>query len=107
MQSLGVLEVKGLAMAVAACDTMLKAANVEFLGHEFAKGGGWCNIKILGEVAAVRAALDAGEALASRHNALVSQTLIARPTQDVDQMVMAAHREPAKADTPKEQPKKQ
>lgn len=107
MESIGILEVKGLAMGITACDTMLKAANVRFLGHEFSKGGGWCNIKILGDVAAVQAALDAGQALASRYNALVSQTLIARPAQDVAPMVMAAHKDPPKADQVKEQSKKE
>lgn len=92
MQSLGVLEVKGLALAIASCDAMLKSANVKFIGHEYAKGGGWCSIKIEGDVASIKAALDAGEALASQYNGLVSQTVIARPAENTATLVAQAHK---------------
>ncbi len=87
MTSLGLLEVKGLAMAVVACDTMLKSSNVKLLNHENTKGGGWITVKILGDVAAVQAALDAGEAVARQHNALVSKSVIARPNEEVHALV--------------------
>lgn len=87
MDSLGFLEVKGLATSVVACDAMLKASNVTFLNHEYAKGGGWTTIKIAGDVASVQAALDVGVAVAQQYNALVSQTVIARPTEDLDYMI--------------------
>ena len=58
MQALGTIEVVGLAAGIEAADVACKAANVELVGYELAKGGGYVTIKVLGQVGAVTAAID-------------------------------------------------
>ncbi|MFV0576570.1 MAG: BMC domain-containing protein [Vibrio sp.] len=76
-QSIGLLEVKGLAMALNVSDAMVKAANVTLQGIETAKGGGWMTIKVLGDVASVQAAVDTGRAVAQ--DGYVNHVVLARP----------------------------
>ena len=59
-QALGLVEIAGLCIAVAAADAMVKAANVELVELEPAKGGGYMTIKVVGNVGAVNAAVMAG-----------------------------------------------
>lgn len=76
--ALGLIETKGLIGAIEAADAMAKAANVTIIGKEKITAA-LVTIKITGEVAAVRSALDAGAEAAKRVGQLVSVHLIPRP----------------------------
>ena len=58
-KSLGLIETEGLAAGIEAADAAVKSANVELIGYELTKGGGWTTVKIQGDVGAVKAAVDA------------------------------------------------
>ncbi|WP_370558270.1 BMC domain-containing protein [Edwardsiella tarda] len=77
--SLGLLEVKGLALAIACADVMAKAAAITLLDLEKTQGAGWMTIPICGDVASVQCAILAGAELAARQGGLVAQRIIARP----------------------------
>src|ERR687894_2940118 len=83
MQALGMVECMGLVAMIEAVDAMGKAANVELVGYEKIDAGLVTAI-VRGEVAAVRAAVDAGAAAASRVGKVVSTHVIPRPHADVD-----------------------
>ena len=87
LKSLGLIETRGLAVGIEAADAALKAANVELLGYELCKGGGWTTIKLQGEVGAVKAAVDAARSVAMRTDSLVSAYVIARPSNETEKMV--------------------
>ena len=78
--SLGLIETRGLIGALEAADAMVKAANVQLIGKERADAG-LMTIKIKGDTAAVRAAVDAGAAAAQRVGELVSAHVIPRPDE--------------------------
>ena len=80
MQSLGLIETKGMLAAIEAADAMLKAADVGILG-KIKVGGGRMNVSVTGDVAAVKAAVDAGMAAVDRLGSglLLSGHVIARP----------------------------
>jgi len=63
--ALGMIETRGFAAMVEASDAMVKAAKVEIVGYEKI-GGGYTTAIVRGDVAAVRAALDAGNSAAQR-----------------------------------------
>ena len=86
-QSLGLIEVVGLAAAIEVADAALKAANVRLLGYEKTDGFGYITIKLLGDVGAVQAAVNAGVVSASKVNRVVSQKVIPRPHRDLDKVV--------------------
>src|SRR5690242_21204178 len=79
--ALGLIETRGLIGAIEAADAAAKAADVELLGRERADAG-LMMIKIRGDVAAVRAAVDAGAAAAQRVGELVSVHVIPRPDDE-------------------------
>ena len=85
MQALGMIETRGLLASIEAADAMLKAADVTLLDRTKV-GGGLVSISVTGDVAAVKAAVDAGAAAAERlgDGLLVTQHVIARPQQDVE-----------------------
>ena len=83
MEALGMIEAKGFVTLVEATDAMIKAANVEFLGWDKV-GSGMVSAFVTGDVAAVKAATDAGAAAASRIGELVSVQVIPRPHDDLD-----------------------
>ena len=85
-QALGMIETRGFAAMVEASDAMVKAARVELVGYEKI-GGGYVTAIIRGDVAAVKAALDAGTRGAERVGEVVSVHLIARPHENVDQVL--------------------
>ncbi len=105
-QSLGLIEVRGLALAVNVADAMAKSAAIKLVGVEKTNGGGWTVIKITGDVAAVKSALNTGAALAEQFAGLVAQTALSRPDVHVLCMTVpgslapscAAVAVPAKAD---------
>ena len=82
-QALGLIETKGLVGAMEAADAGLKAADVRFLGSERADAG-LVTVMFGGEVAAVRAAVDAGAAAAGRVGQLISAHVIPRPHKALD-----------------------
>src|ERR1700759_4225200 len=65
MEALGMIETKGLVPLVEAADAMLKSANVTLMGWQKI-GSGLVTAMVVGDVAAVKAAVDAGAAAASR-----------------------------------------
>ncbi|MBI9016153.1 MAG: BMC domain-containing protein [Phycisphaerae bacterium] len=79
-QSLGIIETLGFATAMEAADAAVKSANVK-LGEWVKVGGGKVNIILRGDVAAVKAAVEAGVAAASRIGKIEGQTVIARPSE--------------------------
>jgi len=86
--SLGLLEVKGLALAINAADAMAKSAAINIIEIENSKGSGWMLIKITGDVAAVQAAISTGSQLAEQNNGLVSQKVLARPDEKLLRTVL-------------------
>lgn len=84
--ALGMIETKGLVGSIEAADAMVKAANVTLIGKEVI-GGGLVTVMVRGDVAAVKAATDAGAAAAERVGELVSVHVIPRPHQEVDSIV--------------------
>ncbi len=80
--ALGLVETRGLVGAFEAADAGLKAANVRLMGTERADAG-LVTVKFLGDVAAVKAAVDAGAAAAQRVGQLVSVHVIPRPHDEL------------------------
>ncbi len=76
--ALGLIETRGLVGAIEAADAGLKAADVRLLGTEKADAG-LVTVKFVGEVAAVKAAVDAGSSAAERVGHLISSHVIPRP----------------------------
>jgi len=81
--AVGLVETKGYVAAVEAGDAMVKAANVELVGYE-SIGGGLVTAVVRGDVAAVKAATDAGAAAARRVGELVSVHVIPRPHANLE-----------------------
>ena len=81
-KALGLIETKGLIGAIEAADAMVKAANVKLVGKEKITAG-LVTVKIVGEVAAVKSAVDAGAAAAQRVGQLVSAHVIPRPDDQI------------------------
>ena len=81
-QALGMIETRGLVALFEATDAMLKAANVTFAGWEPA-GSGLVTAFVEGDVAAVKAATDAGAEAAARVGEVVSVQVISRPHDDL------------------------
>jgi ethanolamine utilization protein EutM len=82
-EALGMIETRGFAAMVEASDAMVKAAKVELVSYEKI-GGGYVTAIIRGDVAAVKAACDAGQIAASRVGEIVSVHVIARPHTNID-----------------------
>ena len=99
MDALGMIETRGFAAMVEAGDAMVKAAKVELIGYE-RTGGGYVTAIARGDVAAVRAALDAGGRAAERVGEVISIHIIPRPHTNVDE-VLPLGRGPKKAQVSK------
>lgn len=80
---------------VEASDAMVKAANVEFVG-QVKIGGGYVTAVARGDVAAVRAALDAGNRAAERVGEVISVSIIPRPHESIDQVYPLGRKKGAK-----------
>jgi len=98
--ALGMIETRGFAAMVEASDAMVKAAKVELVSYEKI-GGGYVTAIIRGDVAAVKAACDAGQAGASRVGEVVSVHVIARPHTNIDMVLPLGRSEQAAAETKK------
>lgn len=81
-QAIGMIETRGLVALVQATDAMLKAANVQFKGWRKV-GGGLVTVFVAGDVAAVKAAVDAGAVAAKNIGQVVSVQVIPRPHDDL------------------------
>ncbi len=81
--ALGMIESRGFVAMVEASDAMVKAAKVELIGYEQI-GGGYVTAIVRGDVASVRAAVDAGIRAAEKVGEIVSSHVIPRPHGNVD-----------------------
>ena len=86
MQSLGMVETRGLTAAIEAADAMVKAAEVTLGGTEKI-GSGLVTVMVRGDVGAVKAATEAGSSAASRLGELVAVHVIPRPHNDVEKIL--------------------
>ncbi len=84
--ALGLIETKGLVGAIEAADAMVKAANVNLVSKENVTGG-LVTVKVVGEVAAVKSAVDAGAAAAQRVGELISTHVIPRPDEQLESII--------------------
>ncbi|MFV9260995.1 ethanolamine utilization microcompartment protein EutK [Citrobacter freundii] len=100
INALGLLEVDGMVAAVDAADAMLKAANVRLLSHEVLDPGR-LTLVVEGDLAACRAALDAGSAAAARTGRVISRKEIGRPDDDTQWLIGGFKRQPKKPDPKK------
>ena len=82
-EALGLVETRGLVAMIEASDAMVKAARVSLIGWERI-GSGYVTAIVRGDVAAVRAATDAGAAAARRVGELVGVHVIPRPHPSVE-----------------------
>src|SRR5260370_37531049 len=82
LEALGMIETKGLVSLIEASDAMLKAANVTLVGWQKI-GSGMVTAFVVGDVAAVKAAIDAGAAAAGRGGEAVGVQVIPRPHEDL------------------------
>lgn len=83
MEALGMVETRGLVSMIEAADAMVKAANVQLVGWEKI-GSGYVTAIVRGDVAAVKSAVDAGAAAASKVGEVISVHVIPRPHQDLE-----------------------
>lgn len=81
--ALGMVETRGLVGSIEAADVMVKTANVRLLDAEYIRNG-YVTVKCIGEVAAVKAAVDAAAAAAQRVGQLISAHVIPRPAAEVE-----------------------
>jgi ethanolamine utilization protein EutM len=89
--ALGMIETKGFVGMVEACDAMVKAARVELVGYERI-GGGYVTAVVRGDVAAVKAAVEAGSRAAEKVGEMVSVHVIPRPHSNVDAVLPLGRR---------------
>ncbi|GIK22101.1 MAG: ethanolamine utilization microcompartment protein EutM [Ignavibacteriota bacterium] len=83
MEALGMIETRGLVSLIEASDAMVKAARVKLVGWQKI-GGGYVTALVRGDVAACKAATDAGAAAAQRIGELVAVHVIPRPHGDLE-----------------------
>ncbi len=76
--ALGTLETRGMTAAIAGMDAMVKAAQVEIVRMETI-GSAYVTVLLRGDVASVKAAIDAGAEAATRHGEVISVNVIASP----------------------------
>src|SRR5438046_8520830 len=96
MEALGMIETKGLVLLVEAADAMLKAADVTLIGWQKI-GSGMVTALIVGDVAAVKAAIDAGSAAAARVGEVMGVQVIPRPHDDLATVLPLAGKKQAAA----------
>ena len=86
-QAIGMVETRGLTALIEASDAMVKAANVDMIGWDRV-GGGLVTSFVTGDVAAVKAAVDAGSQAAQRLGELRSAHVIPRPVDVLREKVL-------------------
>jgi ethanolamine utilization protein EutM len=100
-EALGMIETKGFAAVVEASDAMVKAARVELVGYEKI-GGGYVTAIVRGDVAAVKAAVEAGVRGAEKVGEVVSVHVIPRPHSNVDLVLPLGRTEEVKKEQGKD-----
>ena len=85
-QALGMIETRGLVAITEAADAMLKAADVTLVGTEKI-GSGLVTVMVRGDVGAVKAAVEAGAAVAGRLGEVVETHVIPRPHEDIEKIL--------------------
>src|ERR1017187_5423394 len=85
-EALGMIETRGLIAMIEAADAMVKAAKVNLVGWEKI-GSGYVTAMVRGDVAAVRAATDAGAAAAGRGGDLLAVHVIPRPQESLQSIL--------------------
>ncbi len=96
-EALGMIEARGFAAVVEAADAMVKAAKVELVTYE-KTGGGYVTAVVRGDVAAVKAAVEAGARSAAKVGEVVATHVIARPHANVDTVLPLGRAEEGKAE---------
>ncbi len=91
-EALGMIECRSFPAMVEAADAMVKAAKVELVSYE-KTGGGYITAVIRGDVAAVKAACEAGQAGAAKVGEIVAVHIIARPHSNVDLVIPLGRKE--------------
>ncbi|HET7723428.1 MAG TPA: BMC domain-containing protein [Propionibacteriaceae bacterium] len=86
--SLGTIEVLGLPAAVEAADVACKTADVTLIGYETTDGMGMVAVKIEGQVSAVKSAVAAAAAAAGRVTKVFATSVIARPSDQLEPVVL-------------------
>jgi microcompartment protein CcmL/EutN len=99
-EALGMIEARGFAAVVEAADAMVKAAKVELVSYE-KTGGGYVTAVVRGDVAAVKAAVEAGVRNAAKVGEVVASHVIARPHVNVDLVLPLGRLDEAKAESRK------
>src|SRR6516162_7810425 len=89
MEALGMIETKGLVALIEGSDAMLKAANVTMIGWQKI-GSGLVTSMVVGDVAAVKAAVDAGATAAGRVGEVIGVQVIPRPHEDLGSVLPLA-----------------
>ena len=97
-EALGMIETRGFAAMVEAADAMVKAAKVELVSME-KTGGGYVTAVVRGDVAAVKAAVDAGIRGAEKVGEVVATHVIARPHTNIDIVLPLGRQEEADQDS--------
>ena len=87
--AIGMIETRGLVGVIEATDAMLKAAKVSYMGMRKV-GSGLVSTMVSGDVAACKAAVDAGAAAAARVSEVVSVHVIPRPHDDLSKLMPSA-----------------
>ena len=85
-EALGMIEMKGFAAMVEASDAMVKAARVELVGYE-KTGGGYVTAIVRGDVAAVKAAVEAGAGSAADVGEVLAAQVIASPHEGMENFI--------------------
>lgn len=97
-EALGMIETKGFTAMVEASDAAVKAAKVELVGFEKI-GGGYVTMIVRGDVAAVKAAVEAGARGAQKVGEMVSVHVIPRPHDNVDEALPLGRQDAVKKKT--------
>ena len=87
-EAIGIVETRGQVAVIEATDAMLKAANVKYLSMTKV-GSGFVAVTVTGDVAACKAAVDAGAAAAAKIGEVVSVHVIPRPHGDTGRLLGA------------------
>ena len=85
-EALGMVETRGLVAAIEAADAMVKAANVQLIGTEKI-GSGLVSVMVRGDVGAVKSAVEAGGAAATKLGEIIATHVIPRPHGDVEKIL--------------------
>src|SRR6516164_6071676 len=94
LEALGMIETKGLVALIEASDAMLKSANVTLIGWQKI-GSGLVTAMVVGDVAAVKAAIDAGSSAAGRVGEVIGVQVIPRPHEDLGAVLPLAGKKDA------------